>query len=72
MQSLQQLFVWSGLSYLNNVVNFGLDEVEQGRDTPFGRLLNFDGTSANGSNGLSHKVDVDFGSIPTRVKESVL
>ena len=69
---MQQVFVRSDQFYLNNVVDFGLDEVEQGRDASFGRLLNFDGASADGSNGFPHEVDINLSGIPKQVKKTRL
>jgi hypothetical protein len=52
------------VSDLHDVVDFGLDEVEEGRDASFGRLLHLDGTTADGANRLAHEVDVNLGRVP--------
>jgi len=49
---------------LNDVVDFGLDEVEQSGDASLGGLLHLDGAAADGANRLPHEVDVDLGGVP--------
>ncbi len=49
---------------LNDVVDFRLDEVQQGGDATLGGLLHFDGATADGSNGLPDEVNVHLGGVP--------
>ena len=37
-------------SFLNDVVHFRLDQIDQCTDAPFGRLFHFDGASTDGPN----------------------
>ena len=55
--------------YLDNVVDFGLDEVKQGGDAPLGRLLDLDGAAADRSNRLPDEVNVHLGGVPEVEKE---
>ena len=50
---------------LHDVVDLGLDEVEQRADAAFRRLLHLDGTTSDGAHRLAHKVHVNLCSIPT-------
>ena len=56
--------------FLYHVVNFRLDQVQECADTPFSRLLNFDGTPSNGANRLPYKIHINFSGISGMAQET--
>jgi len=52
----------NGLLY--NVVDLGVDQVQQDVHASLGGGLDLDGASANGAHGLAHEVNVDFRGVP--------
>ena len=45
---------------LHNVVDLGLDKVEEHLDAALGSLLELDGAASDGAHGLAHELDIDF------------
>ena len=47
-------------SFLDNIIDFGLDQIQKSRYTSFCGLFHFDGASADSPNGLPDKINIDF------------
>lgn len=50
--------------FLHHIIDLSLNQLDQSGHALFGRLLNFNGTSANRSHRLSDEIDIDFSCIP--------
>ena len=57
---------------LHDVVDLGLDEVEQRADAAFRRLLHLYGAASDGAHGLAHKVHVNLRGVSTNTHNSSL
>jgi len=55
---------------LHDIVDFGLNQVKQSAHTTLGCLLYLDGTSADGTYRLPHKVHINFRCVSTIVSHS--
>jgi len=55
-------------SLLDNVVDFGLNQVQQRAHTTLGSLLHLNGTAADSTHRLAHEVNIHFSCIPNIVK----
>ena len=53
---------------LHDVVDLGLNEVEQRADAAFRRLLHLDGAASDGAHRLAHKVHVNLRGVPTNTQ----
>jgi hypothetical protein len=47
-------------SFLNNIINFYLNQLKQNADAPFSSSLQFNCTSPNRTNGFPHKVNINL------------
>ena len=57
------------VNYLNDVVDFSLNEVKKSWDASFCRRFDFNGASTDGTNRLSNEIDVHFSGIPKIIKK---
>ena len=50
-------------SFLDDIVDFGVDEIQENIDTPLRGFVNHNSTASNSTNSLPHEFNIDLRSI---------
>lgn len=61
--SIYDCYLDDNNSFLNDIVDLGIDEIQENIDTPLRSFVNHNSTASNSTNGLTHEINIDLRSV---------